>query len=255
MEPKLIKLLPLLSSIPNNMLSPETKLLIDELNARFAQAPAEDILSYFAAEYGADLAFATSLGLEDQVFTYFLSEISNDVRIFTLDTGRLFPETLDLIDKTRKRYDIKIDIYFPDAEQVESMVNNKGINLFYESIENRKACCNIRKIVPMKRALQGIKVWITGLRSEQSVTRKGLQVVEWDENFGLIKVNPLLNWSEERVWELIREHNIPYNILHDKGFPSIGCQPCTRAIEPGEDIRGGRWWWEQPDNKECGLHK
>ncbi len=189
------------------------------------------------------------------MLTYFLSGISNNVRIFTLDTGRLFPETLDLIDKTRKRYDIKIDIYFPDAEQLETMVNNNGINLFYESIENRKACCNIRKIVPMKRALQGIKVWITGLRSEQSVTRKGLQVVEWDENFGLIKVNPLLNWSEERVWELIREHNIPYNILHDKGFPSIGCQPCTRAIEPGEDIRGGRWWWEQPDNKECGLHK
>lgn len=237
------------------MLTPEIKQQIDQLNARFEGARPEDILSYFADEYGSELAFATSMGLEDQLLTYYLSDISHDVRIFTLDTGRLFPETIDLVDATAKRYDIKINVFFPDATQVEEMVNTKGMNLFYESIENRKECCHIRKIVPMKRALEGIKVWVTGLRSEQSVTRKGLSIVSWDNNFGLIKVNPLLHWNEKQVWDMIKKYNIPYNVLHDKGYPSIGCQPCTRPIEAGEDIRNGRWWWEQPDNKECGLHK
>ncbi len=237
------------------MLTPETKQQIDQLNARFEGARPEDILSYFADEYGSELAFATSMGLEDQLLTYFLSDISHDVSIFTLDTGRLFPETIDLIDTTTKRYGIKINVFFPDAAAVEEMVNTKGMNLFYESVQNRKECCHIRKIVPMKRALEGIKVWITGLRSEQSVTRKGLSTVSWDNNFGLIKVNPLLHWSEKQVWDMIKKYNIPYNVLHDKAYPSIGCQPCTRPTEEGEDIRNGRWWWEQPDNKECGLHK
>lgn len=237
------------------MLSPENKQMIDNWNARFADSGPGEILSYFAHEYGNRLAFASSLGLEDQLLTYFLSVIDKDVRIFTLDTGRLFPETLDLIDKTNKRLGINIEVYFPDAGQVEEMVNTKGINLFYESIENRKLCCNIRKIVPMKRALKGIDAWITGLRSEQSVTRNDLSIVSWDENFGLIKVNPLLNRTEKQVRDAVKENNIPYNPLHDKGFPSIGCLPCTRAVEPGEDIRSGRWWWEIPENKECGLHK
>lgn len=237
------------------MVSSDNTLLINELNKRFQDATADEVLSYLSNKYGNKLAFASSLGLEDQVLTYYLGSVGSQAKIFTLDTGRLFPETLDLLDKTNKRYDLNIEVFFPDPVRVEEMVNSKGINLFYESIENRKLCCHIRKILPMKRALKGIEIWITGLRAEQSVTRKGLSMVSWDENFGLIKVNPLTNWTEEDVWQVIREHDIPYNPLHDKGYPSIGCQPCTRAVSPGEDIRSGRWWWEQPDHKECGLHE
>jgi phosphoadenosine phosphosulfate reductase len=237
------------------MTASENTSLINELNERFNDASVEEVLTYLSNEFGSKLAFSSSLGLEDQVLTYYLHDIKSTAKIFTLDTGRLFPETLDLLEKTNNRYDINIEVYFPDHAQVEEMVNTKGINLFYESIENRKLCCHIRKIVPMKRALEGIDIWITGLRSEQSVTRQGLLMVSWDNNFGLIKVNPLINWTEEKVWEIIRENDIPYNPLHDQGFPSIGCLPCTRAIEPGEDIRSGRWWWEQPEHKECGLHK
>ncbi|MCK4569202.1 MAG: phosphoadenylyl-sulfate reductase [Bacteroidales bacterium] len=237
------------------MLSPDLDQQLRKLNERFVNAQAGEILSYFVNQYGKELAFATSLGAEDQVLTYLLSQINKDVKIFTLDTGRLFPETIDLIDKTNKRYDINISVYFPDYEQLEEMVNNKGINLFYESIKNRKECCHIRKIIPMKRALKGTKAWISGLRSEQSVTRQGLTVVSWDENFGLVKINPLTDWTETQLWDFIKAHDIPYNELHDKGYPSIGCQPCTRAISPGDDIRGGRWWWEQAEHKECGLHE
>ena len=237
------------------MLSPDQARQLRDLNERFVNARAEEILSFFSGQYGNELAFATSLGAEDQVLTYLLSQINKDVRIFTLDTGRLFPETIDLIDKTNKLYDINISVYFPEFSQVEKMVNSKGINLFYESIENREECCHIRKIIPMKRALKGVKAWVSGLRSEQSVTRQDLSVVSWDEKFGLVKINPLLNWTETQLWDFIKIHDIPYNELHDKGYPSIGCQPCTRAVEPGEDVRGGRWWWEMPENKECGLHK
>jgi phosphoadenosine phosphosulfate reductase len=148
-----------------------------------------------------------------------------------------------------------MSVYFPDASSIEEMVNTKGINLFFESVENRKLCCNIRKIEPLKRAFAGLEVWICGLRREQSVTRQNMQRIEWDETNGIIKLNPLIDWTEEEVWKFIKDHGIPYNPLHDKGFPSIGCQPCTRAIFPGEDIRAGRWWWENPDTKECGLHK
>ena len=237
------------------MLSPDQARQLRDLNERFVNARAEEILSFFSGQYGNELAFATSLGAEDQVLTYLLSQINKDVRIFTLDTGRLFPETIDLIDKTNKLYDINISVYFPEFSLVEKMVNSKGINLFYESIENREECCHIRKIIPMKRALKGVKAWVSGLRSEQSVTRQDLSVVSWDEKFGLVKINPLLNWTETQLWDFIKIHDIPYNELHDKGYPSIGCQPCTRAVEPGEDVRGGRWWWEMPENKECGLHK
>ena len=146
-------------------------------------------------------------------------------------------------------------VYFPDAGQVESMVNRKGINLFYESIENRKECCAVRKLVPLKKAFQGLEVWICGLRREQSITRKDVGAIEWDVTNGIIKLNPLIDWTEEQVWEYLKTNKIPYNPLHDKGYPSIGCQPCTRSIMPGEDIRAGRWWWEDPTTKECGLHK
>ena len=237
------------------MISSKNTGLINELNERFRDASVPDILSYLSDKYSSRLAFASSLGLEDQVLTYYLSLIKSPAKIFTLDTGRLFPETLDLLDLTNKRYNVNIEVFFPDPHSVEEMVNSKGINLFYESIDNRKLCCHIRKILPMKRALKDIDIWITGLRAEQSVTRHGLSMVSWDENFGLIKVNPLINWTEEDVWQVIKEHDIPYNPLHDKGYPSIGCQPCTRAVAPGDDIRSGRWWWEQPDHKECGLHE
>ena len=237
------------------MVSSDTSRIINELNERFDNASLAEVLAHLSDFFPGKHAFASSLGLEDQVLTHYLSEVKSSAKIFTLDTGRLFPETLDLIDMTSKRYDVKLEVYFPDPKQVEEMVNSKGINLFYESIENRKLCCHNRKIIPMKRALEGMEAWITGLRADQSVTRQGLNMVSWDENFGLIKINPLIHWSEEDVWKAIREFNIPYNPLHDKGFPSIGCQPCTRAVEPGEDIRSGRWWWEMPENKECGLHK
>lgn len=228
--------------------------LIDNLNKKLEGAGTQEVLKYFLDRYKGNIAFASSMGAEDQVITQMMAGIDRKAKIFTLDTGRMFPETYDIIERTNARYKINIGIYFPDREQVENMVREKGVNLFYESIENRKQCCHIRKIVPLRRALNGLDAWISGLRRSQSVTRKDIRLVEWDEGNGLIKVNPLVDWTEEQVWDYIHEHNIPYNKLHDQGFPSIGCQPCTRAVEPGEDVRAGRWWWEMPDKKECGLH-
>jgi phosphoadenosine phosphosulfate reductase len=215
---------------------------------------AEEIFNAAYDEFNGKIRFASSMGAEDQVLTHMLAQVSPALSIFTLDTGRMFYETYELIEKTEARYGIKIEIYFPDTQSVEEMVNEKGINLFYQSIENRKQCCGIRKIEPLQRALRGLDAWVTGLRRAQSTTRKDMMPVEWDEGNKLIKVNPLYNWSEEQVWEYIKANKIPYNTLHDKGFPSIGCQPCTRAIQPGEDLRNGRWWWENPETKECGLH-
>jgi len=226
-----------------------------QINQLLSGKPAEEVLTWFLKEFDGKVAFSTSLGAEDQVITHMISAIDNSAHIFTLDTGRLFPETYDLIDLTAKKYGLTIRVMFPDAEKVEEMVNNKGINLFYESIGNRKLCCNLRKIEPLKRAFKGLDAWICGLRHEQSVTRKDVQLVEWDEANGLIKVNPLINWSESQVWDYVKVNHVPYNKLHDQGFPSIGCQPCTRAVLPGEDVRAGRWWWENPETRECGLHK
>lgn len=227
---------------------------IDQLNEQWSNLPAQQILEKSLALWGNKITFASSLGAEDQVITFMLSKINKQANIITLDTGRVFPETYDLLHRTVNRYGLAIKSYYPDTNQVEEMVNTKGINLFYESIENRKTCCHVRKIVPLRRALQGMDAWVTGLRREQSVTRTDLRIVEWDAANGLIKINPLLDWSEEQVWDFIKLNDIPYNKLHDQGFPSIGCQPCTRAIEKGEDLRAGRWWWEMPDSKECGLH-
>lgn len=226
----------------------------DHLNEELKGKNAAEILKFVSAEFKQKIRFASSMGVEDQVITHLIAENQLPVDVFTLDTGRMFPETYEVIDKTQARYNIKISVYFPDAKEVEEMVNEKGINLFYHSIENRKLCCGIRKTKPLKRALYGMDGWITGLRREQSPTRKDLQVVEWDQGNKLIKVNPLLEWSEKQTWDFVKENKIPYNTLHDKGFPSIGCQPCTRAIMPGEDVRSGRWWWENPETKECGLH-
>jgi phosphoadenosine phosphosulfate reductase len=227
---------------------------IDHINETLSQSTPQDVLAFVCREFQGTVTFSSSLGAEDQVITWMIANETLPVRIFTLDTGRLFPETYDLLDITIKKYGIPIKVMFPDAKRVQDMVNEKGINLFYESIENRKLCCHIRKVEPMSRALDGMKVWITGVRRDQSSTRTDMQLADWDANYGIIKVNPLINWSEEDVWDFIKQNRIPYNTLHDKGFPSIGCLPCTRAILPGEDLRAGRWWWEHPDTRECGLH-
>ncbi len=228
---------------------------LEALNQKFSGKNPLDIIVLFLGEYGNRVALSSSMGAEDQVLTDMAMKVNPDARIFTLDTGRLFPETYDLIDRTNKKYNTKIEVLFPDYKQVETMVRDKGINLFYDSVENRKLCCGIRKIEPLKRVFGTLDAWICGLRAAQAVTRQNIHLVEWDENNGLLKVNPLVNWSERDVWNYIKENNVPYNPLHNKGFPSIGCLPCTRAIESWEDVRAGRWWWEQPDSKECGLHK
>ncbi len=229
--------------------------LISKWNERFAGRSAPEILDFFLSEFRGKIGLSTSLGAEDQVLTQMVARIAPDTYIFTLDTGRLFQETYDLLDITEKRYKIKIKIFFPEQTSVEQMVGEKGINLFFESVENRKLCCHIRKIVPLQRALSPLEIWISGIRREQSVTREHAEIVEWDALNRKIKINPLINWSGSEVWDYIHAHDIPYNRLHDQGYPSIGCQPCTRAVEPGEDIRAGRWWWELPEFKECGLHK
>jgi len=213
-----------------------------------------DLLEFFLERHPGKVAFSSSLGVEDQVLTHMLVSTAKPFKLFTLDTGRLFQENYDLIDITRQRYHLPFEIYYPEATRVEHMVNEKGINLFYESIENRKLCCHIRKIEPLKRALSGMEIWITGVRRDQSVTRGDIGILEFDPDLSMIKVNPLIEWNDEEVWAFVREHKVPYNTLHDKGYPSIGCLPCTRAVLPGEDIRAGRWWWEHPDLKECGIH-
>ncbi|KAF0129808.1 MAG: phosphoadenosine phosphosulfate reductase [Bacteroidetes bacterium] len=231
------------------------KELVDILNEELKNASPQEVLGLVYERFKDKIAFASSLGYEDQVLTQMIATSCPEMKIFTLDTGRLFPETYDLIEKTVARYKPNFQIYFPDYQAVETMTNSKGVNLFYDSIDNRKLCCSVRKTMPLKRALSGLEAWITGLRRSQSITRTHLQVVEWDEANQLIKINPLINWNEDDVIIYINNHNIPYNLLHDKGFPSIGCQPCTRSIEVGEDVRAGRWWWELPEQKECGLHK
>lgn len=200
------------------------------------------------------IVFSSSLGQEDQVITDAIFKNRLPVTIITIDTGRLFNETFELLDKTEARYKNKIQVYFPDADDVEEFVSSKGINSFYESVENRKTCCHIRKVKPLSRALEGAGVWITGLRAEQSLNRMQMPMIEWLDEKQLYKFNPLINWSYDEVLDYLKEFNVPYNTLHDKGFISIGCAPCTRAIEPGEDPRAGRWWWEESVKKECGLH-
>jgi len=212
-----------------------------------------DGLRWLADNFGNTARFSTSLGLEDQVISYWIGTQQLPVEVFSLDTGRLFQETYDVLQLTRIKYKLPIKVYYPEASQVEQMVLAKGPNSFYDSVENRKECCFIRKVVPLKRALSGAKVWITGIRADQSTNRQSMDVVEWDDAHQLIKYNPLLHWSFEDVEKFISDNKIPVNALHKKGFPSIGCAPCTRAIDAGEDIRAGRWWWET-SAKECGLH-
>lgn len=227
---------------------------VEELNNILKGKSAEEVIGYCVELFKDKIALSSSLGAEDQVLTEMVVRTDPATRIFTLDTGRLFPETYDLIDRTNKKYNIHIETFFPDYKRVQQMVKEKGINLFYESKENRKLCCHIRKVEPLQRAFDGLDAWICGLRKDQSVTRFFSELVEWDDANGLIKINPLINWREKDVWNYIHERDVPYNTLHDQNYPSIGCQPCTRAIKPGEDVRAGRWWWEEPEHKECGLH-
>ena len=222
--------------------------------SQLSNLTAEELLKKIAEIYGSKAAFSSSLSWEDQVITHYIFTNDLPIRVFTLDTGRIFPETYSVLNSTRIRYKKEIEVYFPTTDQVQRLVTEKGANSFYESLENRKECCLIRKVEPLNRALQGVSCWITGIRSAHSENRSQLAVIEFDEHRQIHKVNPLANWSLEEVKAVISQYNIPYNVLHDRGFVSIGCQPCTRAIGEGEAFRAGRWWWEQNDKKECGLH-
>ncbi len=228
--------------------------LASELNAKFEGKSPQEILKYFLEIFRGKIALSSSLSFEDQAITDMMLKIDKSARIFTLDTGRLFPETYSLIDRTNMKYGINIEIFFPDYNLVQQMVQEEGINLFYNSLESRHRCCHVRKLEPLARAFKGLDVWVCGLRRGQSVTRTNMNTVEWDAKNGLMKLNPIIGWSEDDVKNYINYNGVPYNKLHDKGFPSIGCQPCTRAVKQGEDIRAGRWWWENPEHRECGLH-
>lgn len=218
-------------------------------------APAEQILAWVEHRFGARAALASSFGAEDMVLIDLARQHAPSLRVFTLDTGRLPPETYDLIETLRRRYGLGVETFFPEREQVETLESTQGYFSFRESITARKACCAIRKVDPLRRALTGRSAWLTGLRREQSITRTAVEVLELDgEHGGLAKLNPLAGWSTQEVWAYIRDKGVPYNVLHDRGYPSIGCAPCTRAVKPYEDARAGRWWWESPENRECGLH-
>ncbi|MCC9166839.1 phosphoadenylyl-sulfate reductase [Pontibacter harenae] len=214
----------------------------------------EDSLRLLAKEFEGSIAFSSSLGIEDQLITHYIFSNDIPVRVFTLDTGRLFNETYNLLNRTNSRYDKRIQVYFPKNEAVEKLLTEKGPLSFYQSLEDRKECCFIRKVEPLKRALKGVQLWVTGIRADQSDARQSLQLLEWDEGNQLIKYNPLLHWTLDEVRAAIKKDNVPYNPLHDKGFISIGCAPCTRAVREGDDFRAGRWWWEDTSKKECGLH-
>ena len=221
-------------------------------NVRIAELTTR--LQRIAVRYPA-AALASSFGAEDMVITDVIARHALPIAIFSLDTGRLHDETYALMDRVREHYGLPVELYYPDPRELEAYVRSQGVNAFYRSVELRQRCCAIRKSAPLARALAGRDAWITGQRREQSITRRDLELEEYDAAHELPKFNPLVDWSEDDVWGYVRAHGVPTNPLHARGFPSIGCAPCTRAIEPGEDVRAGRWWWEQPEHKECGLHR
>jgi phosphoadenosine phosphosulfate reductase len=226
---------------------------IDNVNAKL-KTPT-DALKWAYETFGDKIAKASSFGAEDSVVTDMIIKINPKARFFTLDTGRLNQETYDVMDTISKKYKIKFEVLFPDRDAVEEMVREKGINLFYESVENRKLCCEIRKVRPLNRILSTLDAWVTGLRRDQNENRSKSSMVEIDHlHGGIIKINPIIDWSWENVMSYIKDHELPYNKLLDKNYPSIGCEPCTRPVKPGEDLRAGRWWWESDTHKECGLH-
>ena len=221
---------------------------LDRLVAEASRRVLESVAAYSPA------TFASSFGAEDMVLLDLVHRLGTDIEIFTLDTGRLHQETHDLIARAQQVYRLPVRILSPEAAELEPFVTQHGINAFYDSVELRKRCCAIRKLAPLQRALQGKALWITGLRREQSVTRTDVEVLAFDMANGLMKLNPLADWSEADVWAYVHRYDVPTSALHARGYPSIGCAPCTRAVKPGEDARAGRWWWEQPASRECGLH-
>jgi phosphoadenosine phosphosulfate reductase len=227
---------------------------IENINKLIERKTEIEAISVLAEAFPAQVVFSTSLGYEDQVITHFIFSNNLPVTVFTLDTGRLFKETLEVLSETENYYQNKIKLFSPIEREVKKLEVEKGLSSFYESIENRKECCYIRKVEPLKRALAGNKIWITGIRSEQSTARNAMQNIEWDEVNQIVKFHPILNWTFSEVKNFVAANSVPYNKLHDRGFVSIGCEPCTRAIKPGEDFRAGRWWWENNTAKECGLH-
>jgi phosphoadenosine phosphosulfate reductase len=227
---------------------------LKELSDQLSGKNIEQELSFLVSAFPGKIIFTTSLGIEDQVITHKIFTNNLDIRVATLDTGRLFRETYDVLSKTVKKYGKKIEVFFPAYEAVEKMVTDKGPFSFYNSVEDRKECCGIRKMGPLNRALEGMQVWISGIRAGQSENRSHLNRLEYDENKKIFKFNPLLSWSLEDVEVFLKENQVPYNTLHDKGYISIGCEPCTKAVKEGEDFRAGRWWWENDGPKECGLH-
>jgi phosphoadenosine phosphosulfate reductase len=238
-----------------DMLKP-TELQIKKIAEEMEDKSAMEVLKWAINAYAPKIALASSFGAEDVILIDMMVKINKGkAKIFTLDTGRLNQETYDVMDAIRKKYDIQIEVYFPEQRETEEMVKIKGMNLMYESVENRKLCCEIRKVHPLNRALSKLDGWITGLRREQAITRANIYKLEIDSSHGNIaKINPLADWTNEMIWDYIHKNNVPYNKLHDSGYPSIGCEPCTRAVHRGEDPRAGRWWWENATQKECGLH-
>jgi phosphoadenosine phosphosulfate reductase len=230
------------------------KAYLEEIAVQIKDMGPVEALTFLSQKFEGQITFSTSFGWEDQVITDLIFANDVPIKVFTLETGRLFPETYYVWNRTLENYQKPIHAYHPDAAALEDMVSKKGPNSFYESVENRKECCFIRKIVPLKRALKGNKCWVTGIRAEQSLNRTDMSNLEWDEENQLIKFHPIFYWSLDEVKAYIKKNNIVYNTLHDKGFPSIGCAPCTRAVQEGEDFRAGRWWWEDQSKKECGLH-
>ncbi len=228
---------------------------VTSLNDQLGGKSAQEIVRWAGETFGPDMKFANSFGAEDVVLQDIIAKNAPNISVFTLDTGRLNDETYEVMENVRVKYeDVHIVTMFPRHEAVENLVREKGYYSFRDSVENRRECCAVRKVEPLKRALSDARGWMTGLRRDQSVTRTDTPAIEWDEGNGILKVNPLIEWSNDDVWAYIKANKVPYNRLHDQGFPSIGCAPCTRAIKPGEDIRAGRWWWENPEYKECGLH-
>ena len=227
---------------------------LHELKNNLNGLPAESQMKNLVSIFPGKVIFTTSLGIEDQVITHKIFSENIDVKVITLDTGRLFPQTYDVLSSTIIRYQKKIHVYFPEYEAVEKMVTEKGPLSFYQSVENRKECCRIRKVAPLNRALDGMQVWISGIRADQSENRNQMDWLEYDVNKKLFKFYPLFSWTYDEVKAYVKENNIPYNSLHDKGYVSIGCEPCTKAVKPGDDFRSGRWWWENEGAKECGLH-
>ncbi|WP_192402719.1 phosphoadenylyl-sulfate reductase [Thermoanaerobacterium thermosaccharolyticum] len=231
------------------------KLDLELLNNEYKDKSPFEIIKYVYDKIGASrVVLASSLSIEDQLLTDILLKIDSKARIFFIDTGRHFQSTYDLMERTMRRYHFNYEVYTPESQDLEPLIREYGPNLFYQSVDLRKKCCEIRKVKPLKRVLATVDGWICGLRREQSVTRENINIFEWDYVHSIYKINPIAFWTEDMVWEYIKKENIPYNSLYDKGFRSIGCQPCTRAVKPGEDVRSGRWWWEDPDKKECGLH-